>query len=223
MTAVAVLESALAISAGSVIVGQAVWRLAGFDGWAWLAGPAGLAVLVAVSVPAVSLPGAGTTGAVVLLAVTLAALALRPRGVGHRVLGETAAVIGLGLAVASLPFIATGRVGTLAVTDNADFYAHVMLADSLRTGEPAVGLDPGWYASYPTGPHALAASVAAGLRIPVDAAFTGLMLSTLALAALTALALLREASTGRRLVGALIAGIPYLGASYTAQASFKET
>jgi hypothetical protein len=223
MTGVAVLAGAVAICASSVIVGQAVWRVAGFDGWAWLAGPAGLAVLVAVSVPATALPGAGTAGALVLLAVTLAALALRPRGVGRRVVGDTVAVVALGLAVASLPFIATGRVGTLAVTDNADFYAHVMLADSIRAGDPAVGLDPGWYASYPTGPHALVASVGSGLGIPVDAALTGLLLATLALAALTALSLLREAGTGRRLAGALIAGIPYLGASYTVQTSFKET
>jgi hypothetical protein len=136
---------------------------------------------------------------------------------------ETATMIALGLATASLPFIATGRVGILAVTDNADFYAHVMLADSVRTGHAAVGLDPGWYANFPTGPHSLVASVAAGLGIPVDAAFTGLMLATLALSALTALSLLREASTTRRLAGALIAGIPYLGASYMVQTSFKET
>jgi hypothetical protein len=223
MTLVAVLGGAVAICAASVIVGQAVWRLAGFGGWSWLSGPVGLATLVAVSVPATALPGAGEAGAVVLLGLTLAALVLWPRGVGRRALAETATMIALGLATASLPFIATGRVGILAVTDNADFYAHVMLADSVRTGHAAVGIDPGWYASYPTGPHSLVASIAAGLGIPVDAAFTGLMLATLALAALTALSLLRAASTARRLAGALIAGIPYLGASYTVQASFKET
>jgi hypothetical protein len=159
----------------------------------------------------------------VLLGLMPAALVLWLRGAGRGAVAETAAMIGLGLATASLPFIATGRVGILAVTDNADFYAHVMLADSVRTGHAAVGLDPGWYANYPTGPHSLVASIAAGLGVPVDAAFTGLLLATLALAALTALSLLREASTARRLAGALIAGIPYLAASYTVQTSFKET
>jgi hypothetical protein len=223
MTVVGVLAGAVVICAGSVLVGQAVWRLTGFGGWSWLSGPVGLATLVAVARPATALPGAGKAGAIVLLGLTLAAVALWPRGAGRGVVAETVAVLALGLAIASLPFIAAGRIGILAVTDNADFYAHVMLADSLRTGHQAVGLDPGWYAHYPGGPHALVASLAAGLRIPVDAAFTGLLLATLALTSLTALSLLREAGTARRLAAALIAGIPYLGASYTVQASFKET
>jgi hypothetical protein len=223
MTLVAVLGSAAAICAGSVVVGQAVWRLAGFAGWSWLAGPVGLATLVAVSVPAAELPGAGGTAAVVLLGLVLAAVLCRPRGVGRGMVAETAAMVALGLATASLPFIAAGRVGILAVTDNADFFAHLMLADSVRSGRAPVGLDPGWYANYPTGPHSLVAALAAGLGVPVDSAFTGLLLATLALAALTALFLLRELGTRRRLAGALIAGIPYLGASYTIQASFKET
>ena len=83
--------------------------------------------------------------------------------------------------------------------------------------------NPGWYAHYPTGPHSLAASLASGLGIPVDAAFTGVLLAILVVSVLAALSVLREASLPRRVVGALIGGIPYLAASYTVQASFKET
>jgi hypothetical protein len=218
-----VLASAALICAASVAVGQAVWRVAGFDGWAWLAAPVGLATLVAVAGPATALPGAGAAGAVVLLGLTVVALAIGARGIARGELGETALVATLGLVISCLPFAAAGRVGILAVTDDPDFYGHLMLADALRTGHPAVGLDPAWYANYPTGPHSLAASLASGLGIPVDGAFTGLLLAILVVSVLTALSALREASSPRRVVGSLIAGVPYLAASYTVQASFKET
>src|SRR3954451_1262813 len=223
MSLISVLTSAALVCATSVAVGQAVWRLAGFDGWAWLAAPVGLATLVAAAGPATSLPGAGAAGAVVLLGLTVVALAIAARSVARKELAQTALVAALGLLIACLPFAAAGRVGILAVTDNPDFYGHLMRADALRTGNPAVGLDPGWYAHYPTGPHSLAASLASGLGIPVDAAFTGVLLAILVVSVLTALSVLREASLPRRVVGALIGGVPYLAASYTVQASFKET
>src|SRR4051794_27436992 len=223
MSPISVLISAALVCAASVAVGQSVWRLAGFDGWAWLAAPVGLATLVAAAGPATALPGAGAGGAVVLLGLSAVALVFRPRGIARGDVWETALVAALGLTVACLPFAASGRVGILAVTDNPDFYGHLMLADALRTGKPAVGLDPGWYAHYPTGPHSLAASLAGGLGIPGDAAFTGVLLAILVVSVLTALSLLRGASLPRRVVGALIGGVPYLAASYTVQASFKET
>src|SRR5438067_2455269 len=82
--------------------------------------------------------------------------------------GETALVAAVGLAAASLPFIATGRVGLLGVSDNADLSAHLMLAEGIRTGHTPAGLDPTWYASYPTGPHALAGSLTNGFGVPLD-------------------------------------------------------
>ncbi|HEX6714617.1 MAG TPA: hypothetical protein VF066_14580 [Thermoleophilaceae bacterium] len=204
-------------------MGEAVWRIAGFQGWAWLAPPVGLATLVAVAGPATAAPGAGTTGAVVLLVLSAAALGLRPRGIARGDVLETVAVAALGLAVACLPFAAAGRVGVLAVTDNPDFFGHVMLTDARQAGDPAVGLDPAWALHYPKGPHSVAASLASGLGIPADAALTGVLLAIVVVNVLAALSLLRGASLPRRVAGALIAGVPYLAASYTVQASFKET
>lgn len=223
MSLISVLASTALVCAASVAVGQAVWRIAGFEGWAWLAAPVGLATLLAVAGPATAAPGAGTTGGVVVLVLSAAALAFRPRRIVRRDVFETVLLAALGLAVACFPFLAAGRVGILAVTDNPDFFGHVMLADARRMGEAPVGLDPGWWAHYPRGPHSLAASLAGGLGIPVDAALTGVLLAVVVVNVLAALAVLRAVGLPRRLAGALIAGVPYLAASYTVQASFKET
>src|SRR3954463_11759630 len=147
MSLISVLTSAAVVCAASVAVGQAVWRLAGFDGWAWLAAPVGLATLVAAAGPATAMPGAGGGGAGGRRGLSAVALVFfRPRNIARGDVSETAFVAALGLAIACLPFAAAGRVGILAVTDNPDFYGHLMRADALRTGNPAVGLDPGWYA-----------------------------------------------------------------------------
>ena len=224
MTLVAVLGSAVAICACSVVVGAAVWRLAGFAGWSWLAGPVGLATLLALTLAGTSLPGAGVTGAVVLVVATVGALVivLQGRTATRGDVAETAAVVALGLTVAALPFIATGQLGILGVTDNADLSAHLMLTEAVRTGHTPIGLDPNWYSTYPTGPHALIASLNALTGVRFDSAFNGLLLATVALTVMSALALLREVGLTRRLVGALIAGVPYLGAAYIVQSSFKE-
>jgi hypothetical protein len=219
LTLLAVLGSAALVCACSVVVGQAVWRLAGFDDWTPLAGAIGLATLIAATLAAVQLPGAGVTAAVAALVLVLAAAAI----VARLPPGETAVIAVLGLAVASLPFIATGRVGILGVTDNADFAGHLMLADAVAHGHNPVGLDPAWYSNYPTGPHALAGALSRGLGFRLDAAFTGMLLSALALSALAAAALLRDTGRPARVVGGLIGGISYLAASYTVQSSFKET
>src|SRR4051812_20130186 len=222
VTLVGVLGGAACICACSVVVGQAVWRLAGFQGWSWLAAPVGLATLLCVARATVSLPGGRGTAAVAIGLVTLAGLALRPRVVVRAAVLETAGVLVLALAIAALPFAAAGRVGTLGVTDNADLAAHLQLADSLGTGHAPVGIDPG-YANYPTGPHSLVAALRAGLTLPLDAGFAALLVATLALTASAVLQALRDCTVPRRVAGALIAGIPYLGAAYTVQSSFKET
>src|SRR3954452_9530844 len=175
MSLTSVLASAALICAASVAVGQGVWRLGGFDGWAWLAAPVGLATLVAAAGPATALPGAGAAGAVVLLGLTVVALAIAARSVARKELAQTALVAALGLLVSCLPFAAAGRVGILAVTDNPDFYGHLMLADALRTGNPpSVSTRAGMRITRPgrtRWPH----RSQAGLGIPVDAAFTGVL------------------------------------------------
>lgn len=223
MTLLAVVAGAVAICACSAVIGMAVWRIAGFEGWPWLGPPVGLATLVGLCLAAVQLPHGRAISVIAVVVALIGGLALRPRG---RVLpdaGETSLVMVLAGVVASLPFIASGHVGILGVTDNADLSAHLLLADSVGTGHPPAGLDPTWYSSYPTGPHAVVATLNAGLGIPIDAGFNGLLIATLSISAASALALLREVPLGARVVTALILGIPFLAAFYTIQSSFKET
>ena len=205
---------------GAVLPGQAAWRLAGAREWAW-AGPAtGLAALLVIATVAVELPGEGIAGAAALGCVIVLAGAFTARGAPW---GELAVVAVLALLVAALPFLAAGHVGILGVTDNGDLGGHIQLAESVRTGDPPAGLDPGWHTNYPTGSHALVASLATLAGTEVDAAFMGLLTGLVAVGALTALAALRELSPRRRVVGALLTGAPYLVAAYTVQASYKET
>src|SRR3954454_6230620 len=113
VTLVGVLGGAAAICACSLIVGQAVWRIAGFQGWSLLAGPVGLATLLCVARATVSLPGGRVTAVVAMGLVMLAAFALRPREVAGGDVTVTAVLLVLALAAAALPFAAAGRVGTL--------------------------------------------------------------------------------------------------------------
>lgn len=223
MSAWGVAVTALALVLAAVVTGQAVARAAGVREWSWAAPAAGLGLLIVVTLAAVALPGAGTTGAVALVVVTLAAAVFARRSFTRAAVAETALVAIGALAIAALPFAAAGHVGILGATDNGDLAGHIQLAESVRSGDPPVGLDPDWHTNYPTGSHALVASVATLTGTELDAAFTGLIAALLALGALTALAALRDLSRVRRVAGALLAGIPFLVAAYAVQASHKET
>ena len=224
MSASAVAVTALVLVFGSVAAGQGVARLAGIREWSWAAPAAGLGALIVLTSVAAELPGAGVTGAVALAAAAAAGAAAARRAVTAAAVRETVLVALIALAVGALPFAAAGHIGVLGVTDNGDLAGHIQLAESVRSGDPPVGLDDDWHTNYPTGSHALVASAAtlAG-GVELDAAFTGLILALLALGALTVLAALRELPAALRVPGALLAGLPYLVAAYAVQASYKET
>ena len=169
---------------------------------------------------AIRLPGHAASArvalAVLLLASVVVLLRMRPGRV------PVADVVPLGaivLLVTLLPFAATGRVGIVGVLNNADLSGHLVLADALRTGPPPAHLffGPG----YPSGPHSLAAAMTA-FGTEVDTSFTAILLAVPVLTALAALAGLPALTRVRRLTIAALIGLPYLGAAYLAQASFKE-
>lgn len=199
-----------------------MWRLAGFDRWSPLVGPLGLAALEVVCRVGVELPGKRTTAAFLVGAIAVAGGVLFVRSQRRTDAADTAVAIVLGLLAAALPFIAWSRVGILGVTDNADLSAHLLLADGTGSGHPPLGIDPAWYRSYPVGPHALVATLHGALRVAIDAGFNGLLLATVAMSVCAALAVTREGPRVVRLAGALVAGIPFLGAYYVVQSSFKE-
>jgi len=207
------------VCALSLVLGQGLLAALGSRAWSWAAPAIGFAILLVTASLAMSLPGhAFTARVVVLVLTTLSGLVIAKRG-GWPPPLVAAPVVVLALIVSLVPFIANARVGILGVRENADLSAHLLLADAVRVGGSAEGsaFGPG----YPTGPHDLAATLT-GLGTNVETSFTALLLAMPVLTALTALAVLASLPLVRRLVGATLVGVPYLGAAYLVQASFKE-
>ena len=212
--------SAALISAASLLVGRALLSLAGRPAWSWLEPGVGLAAVLSVTGLLARAPGHGTSATIGLVLLLLAAAAL-VRWLPH----EAPGALRMGLPVAlvvllalSIPFAISGRWGLLGVGFNNDLGLHLAWAEWLRSGfGPAP--DPG----YPLGPHGLAVATAAFPGIGLGQAFVGEIFAIGVLTGLTALGALRQLGAGRRLLGATLVALPYLAASYFAQAAFKET
>ncbi len=217
----ALLVTVAVIGVVSVVLGQGAMRLAGVREWSWLSAAVGFAILTLVCTAAVRLPGHAATARVVLVVATALAVPAalgaieRPRWTGAG--AWTAVLVLLG---ALLPFAVNGRVGILGVLDNADLSAHLLLADAIRTGATPVAVV---YAEggYPTGPHAVAATLTA-FGTNVETSFTALLIAVPVLTGACALSVLREVAMPWRAVAAAVVGLPYLGAAFLAQSSFKE-
>jgi len=217
---IATYASAALICAVSLLVGRAVLSLAGRRDWSWLEPAVGLGAVLAVTGLLARAPGHGTSatlGAAAL--VVVAALVVWRRD--YRAPGAwreglpVAAVIVLML---SIPFAVSGHWGLLGVGFNNDLGLHLAWAEWLRSGfGPAA--DPG----YPLGPHGLAVATATVPGIGLGQAFLGEIVAIGVLTGLTALGALRQMTAGRRTLAAAMVALPYLAASYYAQAAFKET
>ena len=118
----------------------------------------------------------------------------------------------------SIPFAVSGRWGLLGEGFNNDLGLHLAWAEWLRSG-----FGPVPDAGYPLGPHGLAVATAAVPGIGLAQAFIGEIFAIGVLTALTALGALRDLGPIRRVFAAVLVAIPYLAASYFAQAAFKET
>jgi hypothetical protein len=204
-----------ALVAASVVVGLAVLSLSGRREPSWQAAPVGLAALLAVAgIAANAAPGVVTAAAVVLVALR------RPPGLGAFLAAGVPAAL-LAVLVASLPFIAAGRVGILGVgLVNDDMASHLLMSSWLAEGytpEPVL-IDQG----YPLGPHALVAGLAEAFGTRQIDVFAGLTLAVPALLALLAFGALERLSFAWRTFAAAATALPYLIAAYLAQEAFKE-
>ncbi|MBA3264097.1 MAG: hypothetical protein H0T69_16830 [Thermoleophilaceae bacterium] len=210
--------SALAVCATSITVGAALSCRS--REWSWTGPPVGLAAVMLLALAAVRLPGHGTTAAVAIALATIAsAFVVARRGVRLAPLAAGLPVAGAVLVACSLPFIVNDRIGELGAWINDDLSVHMAQADALRTLGPAAHITS---SGYPNGPHAVVAALASGLGVGPSAAFTGLLLATPVLTALTALAALDGARWYLRMPAAALTGVPYLAVSYLAQGAFKE-
>ncbi|HET7454749.1 MAG TPA: hypothetical protein VFJ76_04445 [Solirubrobacterales bacterium] len=233
---IATYASAALICAVSLLVGRAILSLAGRSEWTWLEPAVGFGAVLTATGLVARAPGHGTSSTLALaLLIVLAALILwRGRHGGVRPFPEidgkrTNAGGGFspwreGLPVAlvvlvalSIPFAVSGRWGLLGVGFNNDLGLHLAWAEWLRSGfGPAP--DPG----YPLGPHGLAVATAVVPGINLAQAFLGEIIAIGVMTGLIALAALRGMSPVRRTIAAALVALPYLAASYFAQAAFKE-
>ncbi len=211
--------SAALICAASLLVGRAVLALSGRDAWSWLEPAVGFGAVLTVTGFFARAPGHGTTATVALVALVLVAALLLRRPYGAR--GALAEGLPVAIAVAailSIPFLVSGRWGLLGVGFNNDLGLHLAWSEWLKNG-----FGPPPDSGYPLGPHGLAVAVSALPGIGLGRAFIGEIFAISMLTGLTALAALRDFGPGRRLVGAALVAVSYLGASYFAQGAFKET
>ena len=229
---IATYASAALICAVSLLVGRAILSLAGRSEWSWLEPAVGFGAVLTATGLVVRAPGHGTSSTLALALLVLAAVAVLWRGVrpwdGHAGPRTNAGTrvspwreglpVALVILVAlSIPFAVSGRWGLLGVGFNNDLGLHLAWAEWLRSGfGPAP--DPG----YPLGPHGLAVATAVLPGINLAQAFLGEIIAIGVMTGLTALGALRGMSSGRRTIAAAIVALPYLAASYFAQAAFKE-
>jgi hypothetical protein len=212
--------SAALICAASLLVGRALFSLAGRQSWSWLEPAVGFAAVLTVTGALARAPGHGTSATLGALALVLVAAAIAWR-LDYRAPGALRAglpVALLVLLVLAIPFAVSGRWGLLGVGFNNDLGLHLAWAEWLRSG-----LGPAPDAGYPLGPHGLAVAVAALPGIGLGQAFIGEIIAIGVLTGLTALGALGGLSAPRRTIAAALVAVPYLAASYFAQAAFKET
>jgi hypothetical protein len=212
--------SAALICAASLLVGRALLSLAGRRRWSWLEPAVGLAAILTVTGVLARAPGHGTSATlgVAILIVVAATVAWRLSYAAPGALRTGLPVALVVLLALAIPFAISGRWGLLGVGFNNDLGLHLAWAEWLRSGFGPTP-DPG----YPLGPHGLAVATAAVPGIGLGQAFVGEIVAIGVLTGLTALGALREMRPGWRILAAAMVAVPYLAASYFAQAAFKET
>ena len=217
---IATYASAALICAVSLLVGRAVLSLAGRREWSWLEPAVGLGAVLTVTGLLARAPGHGTSATLGLAALVVVAAAVvwrldyRAPGAWREALPVAAVVV----VVLSIPFAIAGHWGLLGVGFNNDLGLHLAWAEWLRSG-----FGPDAEPGYPLGPHGLAVATATVPGIGLGQAFLGEIVAIGVLTGLTALGALRSLTPTRRTIAAAMVALPYLAASYYAQAAFKET
>ncbi|MGH2925554.1 MAG: hypothetical protein ACRDK1_06225 [Solirubrobacterales bacterium] len=214
--------SVVLLIAASAVLGQGILCLCGRDAWSWLAPAVGLAALVILAGGAIRLPGDDLTATVVIGLAVLGALVVlwirRPEAHGALRAGLPIAV--LIVAAASIAFVVAGGFGAFQ-GKSSDLGYYLYDTQWLQTH---AGFEPSHIVKgFPMGPPALAAvtSNATG-GASLVATFTAFTVAVAVASALASLAVFGELGAVRRTIAAFLVGLPYMGASFFVQSSFKE-
>jgi hypothetical protein len=214
--------SVVLLIAASAVIGQAVLCLCGRRAWSWLAPAVGLAVLVILAGGAIRLPGDDLAATVLVGLALLGALVVlwirRPAAHGALRAGLPIAI--LIVAAASIAFVVAGGFGAFQ-GKSSDLGYYLYDTQWLQTH---AGFKPSHIVKgFPMGPPALAAvaSNATG-GASLVATFTAFTIAVAVASALASLAVFGELGAVRRTIAAFLVGLPYMGASFFVQSSFKE-
>ena len=213
----ATLVSAALTCIGALLVGQLVLRLCGASAWSWIAPAVGLAAMMVVAVAALRLPGGVLTAAALLLLLVLAGLVSAIQRADQRPPWKGLVAAAPILALALVPFLSAGHIGTLGVSFNNDMSSHLLWATSLRDG-----LVANLPVAYPLGPHSLVAAISGVFGFQIDYVFAGVSIAIPVILGWTALAALSAKGFFRSAAAALVVAVPYFVAAYYGQGAFKE-
>ncbi|MSO41314.1 MAG: hypothetical protein EXQ70_05365 [Solirubrobacterales bacterium] len=213
--------SALVLIVASLLIGRSIFKLLGREETTWLEPVVGFAVLCVVgSGSARLLDSAGVAAAVCGLLALGGLIVLRGRVVDARILrlGIPAALVAI--ALASLPFIASGGMGILGVGVNNDLASHLLWADWLQhqPHPTPTGVANG----YPVGPHSLMAVLGVVFGFSMTEAVVGLLFAVAGITAISTMAALGELPGWKRLPSAVLVALAYPAASAFAVGGFKE-
>ena len=211
----------VALLLASVLVGRAICT-GGFDDQrAWAAPAVGLAALIIIESIAIKLPGRAVTAAIVGAVAAVVALAFLIWRRRLRFYWDELVIAGVALIGASLPFLASGRIGLIGVGLDNDTSNHLLWAEALRSRLMDFLWPPP--SGYPLGPHSLADAVASGGGVRLDLAFTAMIVAVVPITAIVAAGVVADEAPWRRIVVGITCAFAYLFAAYYGEASFKET
>ncbi|MGK2956417.1 MAG: hypothetical protein ACSLFI_12200 [Solirubrobacterales bacterium] len=203
----------------SLLVGRAIMLTCGREKWSGLEPAVGFAAIMAVEGLLAKIPGTHTAlilGVVLMVGVSLFVLR-RLKLDDVPTSGFFWSAVLLTLLITSIPFAISGHWGLLGMGYNNDLGLHLAWAEWLRSG---FGTEPG--DGYPLGPHGLAAAFSFLPGLSLGHVFIGQVMAIAALTVMTAWGALEKLGSWRRLLAAILVGLPYLMASYFAQGAFKE-
>ncbi len=214
--------SVVLLIAASAVMGQGILCLCGRSTWSWLSPAVGLAALIILAGAAIRLPGDDLTATAVVGVAMVAAIVVlwirRPEAPGALRAGLPVAIAIV--AAASIAFVVAGGFGAFeGKSSDLGYYLYDAQWLEMHTGFEPSHIVKG----FPMGPPALAAvtSNAAG-DASLVATFTAFTITVAVAGALAALAVFGELGLVRRTVAAFLVGLPYMGASFFVQSSFKE-